>query len=172
MECVLRKLGPVYADDIVKALNDVRIRDNLRDLPCPYTIVDAEEFISDACADDGKNFVFAITLGDKFAGCISATRGFNVHRRTAEVGYYIVPELWGRGLATQALGLLCDYIFGKTDVIRLYAEPFARNSASCRVLEKSGFAYEGTLRCNAVKSGKAEDMKVYAKLQSGIEELK
>ena len=40
--------------------------------------------------------------------------------------------------------------------------PFARNAASCRVLEKAGFQLEGTLRKNAVKNGEALDMKLYA----------
>ena len=43
-----------------------------------------------------------------------------------------------------------------------YAEPFAYNLASCRVLEKAGFHLEGTLRSNAVKNGEVLDMKLYA----------
>ena len=47
-------------------------------------------------------------------------------------------------------------------IIRIYAEPFGYNAASCRVLEKVGFQYEGTLRSNAVKNGQVVDMKMYA----------
>ena len=57
---------------------------------------------------------------------------------------------------------ICSYIFKYTDIIRIFAEPFAENKASCRVLEKAGFQMEGTLRCNAVKNGKVIDMKLYA----------
>jgi RimJ/RimL family protein N-acetyltransferase len=42
------------------------------------------------------------------------------------------------------------------------AEPFSYNTASCRVLEKAGFQYEGLLRKNAFKNGKIVDMKMYA----------
>jgi len=52
---------------------------------------------------------------------------------------------------------------GKYD--RIFAEPFAYNHASCRILEKSGFICEGVLRKNAVKNEKAEDMKIYALLK-------
>lgn len=55
--------------------------------------------------------------------------------------------------------------FCMSDIIRIYAEPFAYNTASCRVLEKSGFQYEGTLRKNAVKNGKVLDMKLYSKIR-------
>lgn len=46
--------------------------------------------------------------------------------------------------------------------IRIFAEPFAINFVSCRLLEKSGFVYEGMLRKNAVKNGVVLDMKIYS----------
>ena len=56
----------------------------------------------------------------------------------------------------------------KSDILRIYAEPFAYNTASCRVLEKAGFQYEGTLRNNAVKNGKVIDMKMYSLLKEEV----
>ena len=61
------------------------------------------------------------------------------------------------------------YVFAKSDIIRIYAEPFAYNIASCRVLEKVGFQYEGTLRSNAVKNGKVIDMEMYSLLKEECE---
>ena len=63
---------------------------------------------------------------------------------------------------TEAVKQACDYVFAHSDILRIYAEPFAYNLASCRVLEKAGFQMEGTLRSNAVKKGKVLDMKMYA----------
>ena len=60
---------------------------------------------------------------------------------------------------------VCTYIFENTDIIRIFAEPFAYNTASCRVLEKVGFQFEGLLRSNAVKNGKVIDMKMYSLLR-------
>lgn len=74
-------------------------------------------------------------------------------------------EYWGRGIMTNAVKQICEYVFEKSDIIRIYAEPFAYNTASCRVLEKAGFQYEGTLRNNAVKNGKIVDMKMYSLLK-------
>ncbi|WP_287047927.1 GNAT family protein, partial [Treponema sp.] len=59
-------------------------------------------------------------------------------------------------------------VFQKSDIIRIYAEPFAYNIASCRALEKAGFQYEGTLRNNAVKNGKVIDMKMYSILNTEL----
>lgn len=49
-----------------------------------------------------------------------------------------------------------------------YTEPFAYNTASCKVLEKAGFQYKDTLRNNAVKNGKIIDMKMYSLLKTDI----
>jgi len=85
--------------------------------------------------------------------------------RTAEVGYYIAEPYWGQGIGTSAVKQLCEYVFQNTDIIRLFAEPFAHNAASCRILEKCGFELEGTLRKNAVKNGVVVDMKMYSILK-------
>lgn len=167
MNCVLEKMNLSFADDVFMALNDRRVTDNLRDLPQPYTLDDARRFILSSATDaDNDRFVFAITVKGKFVGCISALRQQNIHCRTAEIGYYVTPEFWGNGIATQALKKLVGFVFEHTDLIRLFAEPFARNTASCRVLEKAGFTCEGTLRSNAVKNGTIEDMKMYSYIKS------
>ena len=67
---------------------------------------------------------------------------------------------------TEAVRQICEYVFDRSDIIRIYAEPFANNIASCRVLEKVGFQYEGTLRNNAVKNGEVIDMKMYSLLKA------
>ena len=63
---------------------------------------------------------------------------------------------------TEAVKQICEYVFRNSDIIRIYAEPFSYNIASCRVLEKAGFQFEGLLRQNAIKNNKVIDMKMYA----------
>lgn len=119
-------------------------------------------------AEENETFAFAITVDDKAIGSIGVFRQGNIHRQTAELGYYIAEEYWGRGIMTEAVKQICAYVFDKSDMIRIYAEPFAYNTASCRVLEKAGFQYEGTLRSNAVKNGKVIDMKMYSLLKTEV----
>ena len=57
-------------------------------------------------------------------------------------------------------------MFTHTDIVRIYAEPFAYNIGSCRELEKADIQYEETLRSNAVKKGKLLDMKMYSRLRT------
>ena len=113
-------------------------------------------------AKKDTQYAFAICLDDKAIGSIGVFRGDNVHRYTAEMGYYIAEPHWGKGVTTEAVRQMCVYIFENTDIIRIFAEPYAYNDASCRVLEKAGFQFEGVLRRNAVKNGHTVDMKMYA----------
>lgn len=167
MECVIRRWKIEDKNDLAELLNNKNILNNLRDgIPYPYTVNDAEEFISSMLkADKTKTFAFAITAEDKVIGSIGVFRCENIHFQTAELGYYLGEKYWGRGYATSAVKQACKYVFDNTDIIRIFAEPFAYNTASCRVLEKAGFQFEGTLRSNAVKNGRVLDMKMYALLK-------
>lgn len=168
MTCRIRKWKLSDAKDLAMALSNKKIQDNLRDgLPYPYTEQDGMSYISAMLsADENETFAFAIIVDGKAVGSIGVFRQGNIHRQTAELGYYIAEEYWGKGIMTEAVIQICEYVFEKSDIIRIYAEPFAYNAASCRVLEKAGFQYEGTLRSNAVKNGKVIDMKMYALLKT------
>ena len=167
MKCRIRKWELSDAKDLAMALSNKKVQDNLRDgFPYPYTEQDGKDFISTMLsADENETFAFAITVDNIAVGSISVFRQGNIHRRTAELGYYIAEEYWGRGIMSEAVRQICEYVFSKSDITRIYAEPFAYNTASCRVLEKAGFQYEGTLRSNAIKNGKVIDMKMYSKIK-------
>ena len=170
MICTIRKWELSDAIDLAAALSNKKVQDNLRDgLPYPYTEQDGTDYISAMLsADENETFAFAITVDEKVVGSIGIFRQGNMHRQTAELGYYIAEEYWGKGIMTEAVKQICGYVFDKSDIIRIYAEPFAYNAASCRVLEKAGFQYEGTLRSNAVKNGEVIDMKMYSLLKTEI----
>lgn len=168
MICKIRKWKLSDAANLAAALSNKKVQDNLRDgLPYPYTEQDAADYISAMlAADENDTFAFAITVDDRAVGSIGVFRQGNIHRQTAEMGYYVAETHWGQGIMTEAVRQMCAYVFAESDILRIYAEPFAYNTASCRVLEKAGFQYEGTLRSNAVKNGKVTDMKMYALLRS------
>ena len=172
MKCRIRKWELSDAKDLAAALSNKKVQDNLRDgLPYPYTEQDGKEFISAMLsADENETYAFAITVDNMVIGSIGIFRQGNIHRQTAELGYYIAEEYWGKGIMTEAVKQICEYVFANSDIIRIYAEPFAYNIASCRVLEKVGFQYEGTLRSNAVKNGKVIDMEMYSLLKAEIKE--
>ena len=168
---VIRPWRPEDAPALAEALNNRKVLANLRDgLPFPYTERDALGYISAMlAAEPGEVFAFAIDCGGRAAGSISVTRCGNIHRRTAEIGYYLGEAYWGRGLATRAVSEACEYVFSNSDILRIFAEPFERNTASRRVLEKSSFTLEGILRANAIKDGQVLNMCMYSRLSPELE---
>ena len=164
MNCTLRKWRLSDAGDLAAALSNQKVLNNLRDgLPFPYTERDARDYITAMlAADENDTFAYAITIGGRAVGSIGAFRQSNIHRRTAELGYYLAEAYWGRGIMTEAIRQLCGIVFETTDILRIYAEPFAYNTGSRRALEKAGFTFEGTLKNNAVKNGKVLDMTMYS----------
>ena len=80
-------------------------------------------------ADDNETFAFAITVDDKVIGSIGAFRQDNIHRQTAELGYYIAEDYWGKGIMTEIVKQTCKCVFEKSDIIRIYAEASTKEAA-------------------------------------------
>ncbi|MFI9602838.1 GNAT family N-acetyltransferase [Streptomyces sp. NPDC004069] len=64
----------------------------------------------------------------------------------ARIGYWVLPEARGRGVATRALKLVAGWAFGELRLHRLELDHAVGHGASCRVAERCGFRHEGTLR--------------------------
>ena len=83
----------------------------------------------------------------------------------AEVGYWLLPEHWGRGYMKEGMKAILDHAF---DVLELHRiEGFVENeNKNCkRALDKIGFVYEGTMRDCEVKDGAYISVDFYSKLK-------
>jgi RimJ/RimL family protein N-acetyltransferase len=63
-------------------------------------------------------------------------------RDEIELGWVIVPERWGRGLATELARASLEVVFGPLALREVIAYTQPGNLASRRVMEKSGFSYD------------------------------
>ncbi|MCU0722849.1 MAG: GNAT family N-acetyltransferase [Planctomycetes bacterium] len=88
----------------------------------------------------------------------------DVHRLTAEVGYWLAEPFWNRGIMTAALKAATEAMFRRHGWHRIEAAPYAYNRASMRVLEKAGYTLEGVKRCSAFKDFKVVDQALYARI--------
>src|SRR5215831_10797786 len=159
---VLREWKPGDQQSLVKHANNRRVWRNLRDsFPHPYTLADARQWIEIA-NPAGPITNFAIVVDGAAVGGIGLMLKEDVFRRTAEIGYWLGEEFWGRGIVTEAVRALTDYAFREFDLVRLYAAVFEGNVASVRVLEKAGYAREARLRKAIVKDGRTLDLMLYA----------
>ena len=155
------------AEAIAKYANNRNIWINMRDLfPFPYKFSDAKAFLEMAIKPGPKTF-FAIATAGEAIGGIGLNLQKDVHRYTAELGYWLAESFWCRGIMTKAVEGFSRFAFDAYDLHRLYATPYAYNEASIRVLEKSGFVKEGLLRANAFKDGRVVDQYIYARLKDG-----
>lgn len=90
------------------------------------------------------------------------TRAEFRHRCSAELGYWLRQEFWGKGIVTAAVRAITRHAFATLRLTRVFAVPFADNLASIRVLEKAGYTCEGRWRRSAIKEGVVKDQVVYA----------
>ncbi len=81
--------------------------------------------------------------------------------RMGTVGYEFDPAQWGRGVASEALGLVVTSAFSDFDLHRLQAWTMTGNPASDRVLEKNGFQHEGVLRQARYFKDAFHDMRMF-----------
>ncbi len=156
------------APAIARYANNRKIWENLRDgFPYPYTMRDAEDFVERVASEEPRN-IFAIASDAEAIGAIGLMPGKDVHRFSAEMGYWLAEPFWGRGITTRAIMAVTEYVFAERGLHRVYAEPYAHNRASCRALEKAGFALEGIMRANVIKDGRILDQFLYARVNPEI----
>jgi RimJ/RimL family protein N-acetyltransferase len=160
--CVLRPWQRADAASLVYHANNINVAQHLRDrFPHPYTMGHATAFLSQASHADPPASI-AIEVEGAAAGGIGYVRGTDVERFSAEVGYWLGEDHWGRGIATEALSMFTRHLFSDVRLLRLFALPLAENTGSIRVLEKAGYTCEGLLRASCVKYGLRRDQWMYA----------
>ncbi len=112
-------------------------------------------------AEEGTDYTFFIFLQDGrkeiLAGGITLS---NIRRRAAQfvnLGYWMGQNYAGKGLMSEAVGVVLPFIFETLDLHRVHAAFLPTNQASRRVLEKNGFAEEGYAERYLQINGRWED---------------
>jgi ribosomal-protein-alanine N-acetyltransferase len=103
-----------------------------------------EQLERDRAADAGYRFL--IEADGEPAGVISASRITRGPFQNAGLGYWVAKHLNGRGVATGAVGLICEWGFGEAGLHRLEAATLTENAASQTVLRRNGFSEVGLCR--------------------------
>jgi [ribosomal protein S5]-alanine N-acetyltransferase len=128
----------------------------------PYTQADAEYWVYHLSRSMGAQ---AIQWQGQFVGDIGAFCGNFEKAYSAEMGFWLGREFWGRGIATRALTIVTQQLFTQTKIVRASAQVFIGNNASCRVLQKCGYTQEAHLRLAAYKNGHHHDVLLYTQLK-------
>jgi [ribosomal protein S5]-alanine N-acetyltransferase len=162
--CTIRDWRMDDAPSLAKHANNRRVWLGLRDrFPHPYGIEDAKEFLGRTTVGTGREKFYCIEIDGSAVGGIGMTIGEDVHRLSAEFGYWLAEEFWGQGIMSEVVPAFVNYSFDEFSLKRIFAAAYSNNPASAWVLEKAGFIFEGRLRKNVIKDGQILDSLLYAK---------
>jgi len=156
----IRSFRPSDATSLMKHCGTYSVARNMSNIPHPYSLQDAEEWIALASGGTPETH-FAIAIADEVVGGI----GLMVSGHSAEIGYWLSESYWGRGIVSEALAALTEWAFTELHVVRLHAAVYARNPASARILEKAGYEFEGRLRARYFRDSEFIDGLLYAKVR-------
>jgi [ribosomal protein S5]-alanine N-acetyltransferase len=171
----LREILINDVQDITLLLMNYNVSKHLWEIPNPYSIDDALEFIKRANRDFNtlKALHFAIESkiiprsrnNLKFVGTISV-KNIDLVNKKADLGYWIGEQYWGRGIATECLKLIIDYAFSaELGLKQLCAYVFPENKASIRVLEKNGMNKIGEVNEYHKLSGRDRTSFIYVTIR-------
>ena len=97
--------------------------------------------------DDKKGVFRDITVDGKIVGAISVEQKEDVYRKNSEIGYYLLLEVYSKGIMTEAARQICEIPFEKLDIIRITGLVYEPNIASRKALENNNFILEGIKMC-------------------------
>ena len=158
----LRKWCDSDLESLAKYADNYEIARFLTDaFPYPYTVEDAKAYIL-MVKDENPVKCFAIDLNGEAIGSIGIFPQADVHRKNAEMGYWLAEEFWGQGIMPEAIGQIVDYGFRTFDITRIFARPYGHNLKSQRVLVKAGFVLEARFEKALFKHGEFVDELIYA----------
>lgn len=110
-----------------------------------------------AARERGETAHFCVT--DEADGRILGHIGLafvDLRMRSAGVGYWVLPEARGQGVARRALAVCTRWAFERAGLHRLDLGHAVGHEISCRVAERCGFVYEGTLRDAMFAAGRED----------------
>jgi [ribosomal protein S5]-alanine N-acetyltransferase len=171
----LREILINDAQNITHLLMNYNVSKHLWEIPNPYSIDDALEFIK--CANNDFNTLKALHFAIeskiiprsrnnlKFVGTISVKK-IDLVNKKADLGYWIGEQYWGKGIATECLKLIIDYAFSaELGLKQLCAYVFPENKASIRVLEKNGMNKIGEVNEYHKLSGRDRTSFIYVTIR-------
>jgi RimJ/RimL family protein N-acetyltransferase len=159
----LRPLEPGDSPAIFAIMSDVETM-RFWDWPALKEPQTAAEIVAGQIADmvEGRALYWAVALGPRVIGSCDLSE-IDRHHGRAELGFLFNRAYWGKGYAAEAMAAVVGHAFGALGLERLSARFHAGNDASKRLLERLGFAHEGTLRRHVVRGGERRDCLLYGR---------
>lgn len=161
-------LREIIATDIEKVFEGLSHPDVIKCYGISYNTLEATQEQMDWYAnmiknDTGRCWAICSKSSNEFYGVITMPFWEKQHRK-AELGYWLLPAYWKKGIATEAAKAVIDYAFTHMNLHRIKAESEDDNPGSIATLKKLGFVYEGTQRECEIKDGRFLNLEMYGLL--------
>jgi len=114
--------------------------------------------------ETGKWWAVYNTNTNQFLGA----GGFNdlsKQLKKAEIGFWLLPEFWGKGYMQEAMPIICEYGFKELELERIEGFVESKNIRCKTAIEKLDFKLERTIRDSELKNGKFISTDIYSKLK-------
>ena len=110
-----------------------------------YKMSDAENMFKNYANDEPSTYNWAIEYEGEIIGGISAMFVDDM-RRNCEAGYCIGYDFWNKGITSEALSAIINYLFNEVGMHRIMAKHDVENPASGEVMKKCGMTFEGRMK--------------------------
>ena len=107
------------------------------------------------CSIDNKEFYGAGGLND-----------ISKEHKKGEIGLWLLPEYWGKGIMKEAMPLICNYGFDKLKLHRIEGFVDSENKNCKRAMSKLEFIFEGTMKDCEIKNDKFISLDIYSKIKN------
>lgn len=169
-QIALTPFMPGDQSNLVRYLNDPVLYRNTLRIPFPYTEADADQWLENSLAagkEHGQTHNWSIRHNESgVIGGIGAFLRTGIEGHLDEVGYWLGEPFRGQGITTDAVKILCNWMFEtRLALVRIEAKVHSYNPASVRVLEKAGFEREGFARKHTFKNGELIDVILMARIR-------
>ena len=165
----LRPYRPADAPEVWQVLSAEGIYATTAYIPRNITLAQTRYWVEQVCraAQEGTALELAVfsRSDGRYLGNVGLIQ-LHPRHRSAEITYFIRPDAWGKGYATEAAEVLVRYGFEKKQLHRIAGTCMKQNAASQRVMEKLGFRVEGIAREELYKDGVFLDVTHLALLAS------
>ncbi|WP_025028016.1 GNAT family N-acetyltransferase [Caldalkalibacillus mannanilyticus] len=164
---LLRKIKMEDAEDLYSYCSNEEVSKHVS-WNTHRSLADSKGFIDFVLTQYEHNKVAPWAIEYKENGRLIGTIDFvwwQAQHKTAEIGYALSQDYWGKGLMSEAALEFVSFGFRKMDLVRIQARCFIENLGSARVMEKIGMTFEGIERKRMFTKGKHHDLKVYSILK-------
>ena len=168
---LLRALETDQAETLFTLVNGPNIDDNTANIPSPYTVQTAQDFIAAITekyrTGEGLNLGMHVRDTGELIGMVSLR--LTARHHSGHLGGWVAAHCRNQGYAAEAASAVMDFGFAELGLQRVGSQCFGRNKESARVMEKIGLRYEGCLREAFLKNGVYEDLLGFATVRGDWE---